>query len=371
MDSDIKAIEPELDAASEEVPALEVVEGDAQEVDRSIVSTENSGVLVPYEEPKPRYVEPEQPAYKNRALIAMVFALVGIVAGRLTMEPKETVRIVEKPTPAITNAEPPKAQDPVIVVVNPFRTLATTDEFDPWQPLNGGFPIPPKEVELAIAARSGYVAPPANLRGSGFAPSGPIEPWDPGIQGNLPNVGDGGATPLPHDPVAGGGNNPTGTKPPVGQAGGKDRYVAYNMNGPAPESGQKSLLSIAAGAGGTGRSFVHYGEDANVESHGVLLIVPAGQYEAVVKKIEALGGAEQEGNYEGDVIEQQSRIQGMFVTRLAKLNEKRKDLLVDFLEDAQPVKQVNEAIDQETRAVSATRLPGGITGKAVIRVLLK
>jgi hypothetical protein len=56
---------------------------------------------------------------------------------------------------------------------------------------------------------------------------------------------------------------------------------------------------------------------------------------------------------------------------LAKLKEKKKDLLVDFLDDAQPVKQINEAIDIETRAVSATRLAGGLAGKAVIRVQLK
>ena len=40
-------------------------------------------------------------------------------------------------------------------------------------------------------------------------------------------------------------------------------------------------------------------------------------------------------------------------------------------EAAQPVKQIIEAIDMESRAVSATRLPGGLSGKAVFRILLK
>lgn len=368
MDSDQEMLEPHID----DTPELEVIEGDVvdPEPDRSIVSTENAGVLVPYEEPKPRYVEPEQPAYKNRALIAAVFAIVGILAGRMTMAPKETVRVIEKPVtvPAVTNAP---VEEPVPVVANPFRELANTEEFDPWQPLNGGFPIPPKEVALAIAARSGNVFRPPNMSGTGFDATGPIEPFDPAqLPGGLPSV-TGDINPLPNTPLPGGGTATPGEGTKPSQPGGKERYVQIAMNGPAPEAGQKSLLSIASGAGGTGRSFVHYTEEGTVESHGVLLIIPAGQYEAALKKIEALGGAEQEGNYEGNVMEQQSRIQGMFVVRLAKLNEKRKDLLIDFLEDAQPVKQINEAIDFETRAVSATRLPGGISGKAVIRVLLK
>ncbi|HLO99844.1 MAG TPA: hypothetical protein VK171_14715, partial [Fimbriimonas sp.] len=271
-------LEPQVN----DTPELEVIEGDIVEPqpDRSIVSTENNGVLVAYEEPKPRYVEPEQPAYKNRALIAAVFAMVGILAGRMTMAPKETVRIVEKPIviPAATNAP---VEEPVLAVANPFRNLANTEEFDPWQPLNGGFPIPPKDVELAIAARSGNAFRPPNMSGTNFDASGPIEPFDPALlPGGLPSV-TGDLNPLPNTPVPGGGSTTKpneGTNPPP--VAGKERYVQIAMNGPAPEAGQKSLLSIAAGAGGTGRSFVHYTEDGTVEAHGVLLIVPAGQYEA-------------------------------------------------------------------------------------------
>lgn len=112
-------------------------------------------------------------------------------------------------------------------------------------------------------------------------------------------------------------------------------------------------------------------EDGSVEAQGVLVIIPASQFESVKSKIEALGGASVESNIEGNASSEQSRIQSVFTTRLAKLREKQKDLLVDFLEDAQPVKQIKEAIDLETRAVSATRLPSGLAGKVVIRVMLK
>ena len=53
------------------------------------------------------------------------------------------------------------------------------------------------------------------------------------------------------------------------------------------------------------------------------------------------------------------------------LAEQKEELLKDFEEAAQPVKQIIEAIDMESRAVSATRLPGGLSGKAVFRILLK
>ena len=112
-------------------------------------------------------------------------------------------------------------------------------------------------------------------------------------------------------------------------------------------------------------------EDGTIEAQGVLLIIPASKYELAKTKIEGLGGATIDANVDGIASGEQSKIQGQFSARLSKLRDKHKDLLVDFLDDAQPVKQIKEAIDFEARAVSATRLPAGLSGKTVIRVLLK
>jgi hypothetical protein len=373
--------EPMHDSDSNE-PILEVVEGDvaAPGAETAIVPNAFESVLAKYDENQPpKYVEPEAPAYKNRALIAAVCIVGGILAGRYTTQPKVETVVVNKDRPVLVANQNPAAPAPK--VDNAFRDLADLNAFDPWQPMNGGFPLPPKETQANIVSRSGAPStefrpsPPPRMRGD-------ITPMDPTeITGPLPDVNGKGIM-LPENPAPGGG---TVLKPKPGQDGhstvvaptpkdepaGKERYVAMSVNGPDPTQGQSSLVGLASSLGGSARTFSHMNEDGTVEAQGVLLIIPASKYEQAKSKIEALGGASIETNVEGNASGEQSKIQSMFVARLTKLKDKQKDLLVDFLDDAQPVKQVKEAIDLETRAVSATRLPGGLSGKVVIRVMLK
>ena len=371
MESDL---EPTHDLTKTE-PILEVVEGDAKEKesDRSIVPNAFESVLEKYEE-QPKYIETEAPVYKNRAFIGVICLIAGIAAGRLTMQPKIETRVITKEAPVVaaatnTPVEPPKVDDA-------FRELSSLAEFDPWEPMNGGFPLPPKSTQATIVGRSGGGVPSF----SGPAPSGlsgRITPLDPGdFAGTLPNIGGpaGATTNLPTEPVPGGA--PAGGNAKVvdgGQpiSGGKEHYVSISMNGPDPEKGQGSISGIASSFGGSARTFTHMAEDGTVEARGVLVIVPAAKFEEAKAKIEGLGGATIDTSYDGLASDRQSQIQAMFVSRLAKLRDRQKDLLVDFLDDAQPVKIINEAIDNESRAVSATRLPGGMSGKAVFRVILK
>jgi hypothetical protein len=369
--------EPMHDSDSPE-PILEVVQGDCAhpKAETSIVPNAFETVLAQYEESQtPKFVEPEVPAYKNRAFIAAICIVGGIIAGRLTTQPTVQTKFVDKDRPVLVANQNPASGAPK--VNNAFRELSELSEFDPWQPMNGGFPLPPKETQANIVSRSGTpstafnpATPPA-MRGS-------ISPMDPSeIGGPLPNIGGTGIT-MPINPTPG-GKTPT-TKPGadghaqiVGNAepAGKERYVAMSLTGTDPAQGQSSLSSMASSFGGASKMFSHMNEDGSLDSQGILLIIPASKYDQAKSKIEGLGGASMEANIEGNASEEQSKIQGIFIGRLAKLREKLKDLLVDFLDDAQPVKQVKEAIDAESRAVSATHLTGSMTGKVVIRVMLK
>ena len=360
-------------------PILTVVEGEStDQAETAIVPNAFETVLAKYDENHaPKYVEPEAPAYKNRAFIAAICIVGGIIAGRLTTQPRVETRIVNKDRERpilITDQTPTTKPAPVN---NAFRDLADLKEFDPWQPMNGGFPLPPKATQANIVSRSGSNAnfnpAPPSLRGS-------IEPMNPNeVFGPLPKTGGPGIA-LPENPDPA-GKTPTKTSPESGtavvvgktnvDANAKERYVSMLVSGPEPTQGQSSIASIASSVGGSTRNFSHMAEDGTVESQGILVIIPAAKFEVVKTKIEALGGASVESNIEGNASSEQTRIQGMFITRLAKLREKQKDLLVDFLEDAQPVKQIKEAIDLETRAVSATRLPGALAGKVVFRIMLK
>ncbi len=372
--------EPMHDSDSNE-PILEIIEGDvsAPTAETSIVPNAFESVIAKYDENQPpKYVEPEAPAYKNRALIAAVCIVGGILAGRYTTQPKVETVVVNKDRPVLVANQNPTAPAPK--VDNAFRDLNDLKDFDPWQPMNGGFPLPPKETQANIVSRSG--APSTEFRPT--APPrmrGDITPMDPTeVAGPLPDVNGKGIM-LPENPVPGGGTTP---KPKPGQDGhspvapapkdepaGKERYVAMSVTGPDPIQGQSSLVGLASSLGGSARTFSHMKDDGTAEAQGVLLIIPASKYEQAKSKIEALGGASIETDVEGNASSEQSKIQSIFIARLTKLKDKLKDLLVDYLEDATSVKQAKEAIDLETRAVSATRLPGNLSGKVVIRVMLK
>lgn len=365
MESDL---EPTPDFHESE-PKLEIVEGDAQEAssNTAIIPNAFESVLEKAEQER-NPVDREDPPYKNRALIGVACLVVGIFAGRLTTQPKVETKYIEKEVPVVQKetTTAPTAAPVVPKVDKAFRELNDVNEFDPWEPMNGGFPMPPKDTQASIVGRSGTnfsQQVPPSLQGN-------ITPVDPGeISGPLPAAnGAGTSNPLPQNPQPGG-------KPTEGTGSAKisapERYISIAMNGPEPTKGQASVAAIASALGGSSRTFTHMNEDATLDSQGILIIVPSTKLDEAKQKIEALGGATVDGSVEGNVADQQSRIQAAFVTRLAKLRAKQKDLLVDFLDDAPIVKQFNEAIDFETRAVSATRLPGNLAGKSVIRVLLK
>lgn len=352
-------------------PILEIVDGDvaAPQADTSIVPNAFESILARVDEDQPpKYVEPEAPAYKNRAFIAAICIVGGILAGRFTAQPAVEKVIVNKDRPVIMASQTPKSEVPK--VDNAFRELADLKDFDPWQPMNGGFPLPPKSTQANIVSRSGAPStafspsPPPTMTGS----ITPVNPED--ITGPLPNVGGPGIA-MPSNPVPGGSTPETNQQTPKAEPAGKERYVAMTVTGAEPSQGQSSLVSMANSLGGTANKFSHMNEDGTVEAQGVLIIIPASKYEQAKSKIEGLGGASIDSMNEGNASGEQSKIQGIFIARLTKLREKQKDLLVDFLDDAQPVKLIKEAIDMEVRAVSATRLPGGLTGKVVFRIMLK
>ena len=303
--------EPMHDSDATE-PILTVVDGDeagrelAVPTETAIVPDAFETVLAKYDENQPpKYVEPEAPAYKNRAFIAAICIIGGIVAGRLTTQPKVETRIVTKDRPVLVASENSSVKAPQLN--NAFRDLADLKEFDPWQPMNGGFPLPPKSTQANIVSRSSssnanFSPAPPSLRGS-------IEPMNPNeVFGPLPKTGAPGIA-LPTNPEPG-GKTPAKTSTDGGKtsvvganksdAVGKERYVSMSVSGPEPSQGQASIAGIASAVGGSTRKFSHMNEDGSVEAQGVLVIIPASQFEAVKTKIEALGGASVESNIEGN-----------------------------------------------------------------------
>lgn len=357
---------------------LELVEGNALASteaepiapERAIIPDAFEQVLARVREEEELYpAAPAEPVYKNRVLIGVACLLGGLLLGKLTTEPKIIEKIVEKTVPGVA-----KTEQPLVAVANPFRKFSTTKEFDPWQPLNGGLPLPPPETQARIIDRGAmaesfggadFSSRPPSLRGS---VGGDVGIFDPG----LPATNGAPGLPAPNEKFPGeqvGKTQPEGTGKPAPAAQVASQTFIFSVGGPEPSAGQNRALGIAGANGGTGRSFTHMNEEGSIEAQGVLLIVPSSATAKVKEAIEALGGASVTSSMDG--ADHQGAISGQFNSRLKQLRDKRAELLKDFEESAPSVKQITEAIDQESRAVSATRLPGGLANKSVFLILLR
>lgn len=310
-----------------------------------------------------------EPFYKNRAFIAAICVIGGVTLGKLTTETKVVEKVVE-PKQSLTAIK--SETDPKNLI---FRNLRSVSEFDPWDPMNGGFPLPPQVTQARLI--ESYTAPipseervastiPKPLPG-GFNATGDIIPIDPGV--SLPPINGDRFPRLPKTgPQAGDGTSiQSGSNVPLSS----EKYVSMVGTSTDPEQAVNKVLGFANASGGYGRTFAHMTEEGSVESYGAILVIPASKFESVKTQILGAGEVKIDGTLAGDPKEHQGAIQGIFNARLARLRDRRKELLVDFLEDAQPVKLINDAIDQESRALQATRLSGKTSGKVAIRIMFK
>ncbi len=276
----------------------------------------------------------------------------------------------------------------------PVRNLKTLDEWDALDPFAGGFPLPPSDWTPPLLALNPPIpapvaplasgdagsAPPRALGGDGFAPersAGRMRP--PSLTGPMavlppmsPGVVPGGVVPegqTPADPKA--TNDPTAgpAATPVPPAGAQ--LVLGTLTGVDLEAGQRSVAALAARHAGAARTFTHMDADGNVEAQGVVLLVAPSDVPKVVAEIKRLGDFSVEDESRGSKASRQSKLSGTLSARLSLLRRKREELLVQFLEDADPVKNIEAAIDKEARAVGAVRLTGAADRLAAIRVLLK
>jgi hypothetical protein len=311
----------------------------------------------------------QEPFFKNRAFIAAICVIAGVTIGKLTTDTK----VVEKPIQPPQKIVLSKVEsDPKNLI---FRNLRSVAEFDPWNPMNGGFPLPPQETQARLI--ESYTAPPPSGErvvttmpkpiSGGFNQSGDIVPIDPGV--SLPPIGGDRFPRLPNSGSQ--TTNPQVSSQDTGVPLSSEKYVSMIGSSTDPEQSATKVITFANSSGGTGRLFAHMTEEGSVESYGALLLIPASKFEAIKSQILGLGDVKIDGTIPGDPKDHQATIQGVFNARLTRLRDKRKELLVDFLEDAQPVKLINDAIDQESRALQATRLSGKTRGKVAIRIMFK
>lgn len=319
----------------------------------------------------------EERWYLNRAFIAAACIFAGVLIGKFVQDrpvrptiaaaiqyqsDKDDIGVIPSAKPE-DNGE---VQEPLVKI--PFRKLASAEDFDPLDPLKGGFPIPPKKVEEKLVSGGQVrVIPPADLRN---LPGPMLEP----LEGELP----------PFDPTSGetqassasgpgkGLPNPSGGANPETVAVELDLpYAVGGASVPSADGVVGRLSAIASSNGGKARTFDHMGVGGGVDGKAVLLVVPIEKYSKAESAVRGIPGVslDQSGRLkEGP---RQTRLSAAFKTRLEDLQQKRKELLVDFLEASPVVKDIDVAIVAEARAVSSSRLGGEAGRQGAILVIIR
>jgi len=330
----------------------------------------------PYDPYRPEETTEER-WYLNRAFIAALCIFAGVLIGKFVqdrpVQPAIAAALQYQSDKDSTNEDPiPRSEsgtepaEPLVKI--PFRKLAAVEDFDPLNPLKGGFPIPPKKVEEKLVSGGQVrVIPPADLRN---LPGPMLEP----LEGELP----------PFDPTSGdtqpaGPSGPgKGLPNPNGQGTAESVAVELDLPfavGGAAVASADSVISrlngIAAANGGKARTFDHMGVGGGVEGKAILLVVPIEKYAKAESAVRRVSGVSLDQSGRLSEGSRQSRLSAAFKTRLEELQQKRKELLVDFLEDSPVVKDIDVAIVAEARAVSASRLGGEAARQGAILVIVR
>ena len=355
--------------------------------------------MTPVADPTPERGEPERERGGDREgfapspfVIGGITLAIGVLAGYLLFGQKPGARTTPQASYATDApaATPPRLGD---LAVNRLPSL---DAWDPFDPFATGYPVPPDDYipplvppgppvpAVPPVPETAPVAPGgAPDSGGGFAPMGP-----PAITGDVPRLPPmtipgfppGGGPPevevTPTDPNAKPGSSPdvTATPPKTPQEApfdGKVRYVAVEIQGVDPKRAKSAVAAVASKYKGASRTFTHYGADAIPDAEGVVVLVPMASADKALADIRKLGAASLDEDLTGSPAERAGKMRALFSKRLGELRKRRDELLVQFLPEAEPIKDLDAAIAAEARAIAAVRLTGAADRLAAIRVLLR
>ena len=330
--------------------------------------------------PEPGYADPlDGRGGIANVIVPTVTGAIGLLAGYLIWGTREA------PKPVATNTgtalyAPDANEAPARLGTLAARNLPTLDEWDALDPFDGGFPLPPDDWAAPLLALNPPIpavpqvasaAPlPGDRPGGGGSPfvDTPMPPSLGRDIGPLPPMRVPGEL-LPTNPPV--GTTPDGTVPPAQAAETAPALITATLNGVNERAAASTISALGGKYGGAARTFTHMTPEGEVEAEGVLLLVAPSDASKAVADIRKLGALGNEDRSEGSAKSRQSRLSAPFVSRLASLRKRREELLVQFLEDADPIKQIDGAINQEAKALSAVRLSGAADRLTAIRIFLK
>lgn len=212
--------------------------------------------------------------------------------------------------------------------------------------------MPPVEPTTAPTVPTGPSAP------AGATPPAPATRPGPAMGGTLP-----------FGPPPTGGNAPLKVDVPDASIRTQEvqlsRLNVYTSEGSAARD---EILAFAKSKGGQVRTFVDYGNAEQVPSDGLLVMLSDKEADALVQYVMSKNANVAEQRYRTAPAARQARIQDEAQSALFALKAKRQKLLVRFLEDAGPVKQVEEDIAIAEAAIQRLRIPEEQQSLAAVKV---
>lgn len=241
----------------------------------------------------------------------------------------------------------------------------------PLNPFGGNaFVLPKLPVPRGGGAPfSGMILPRRLPAVTGFAPPSPNAPT-----GRMPGPGASDsylsqlmAKGLPKPPPALKAPISKGAAPTKG-TGGKSTLVSVSQLTNDHQGAADDLIAYVKKLGGKAQPVSETGDDGKAEVRGVLATVPEKAVPDLLKHVASAGAVVEKQTWSGTSAERKAKLTEDAEARIASLKKLREALLVTYLEDAQPVKDVDEEIAKASKTIEQVQADKADEKMAVVRI---
>lgn len=134
---------------------------------------------------------------------------------------------------------------------------------------------------------------------------------------------------------------------------------------------QGRMSTFARDAGGSSRPFVDYRAGQPQQSRGLLVVVPNDRLEEAFLEIVRVGSIAARDSWRGTAAGRRTRLAGDLLDQRDVLEKRRQELLVRWLEDAEPVRRVDEELAEVRRSLAEVELSRDTDAQAVIKITFR
>lgn len=158
----------------------------------------------------------------------------------------------------------------------------------------------------------------------------------------------------------------TPTKPAVAE--GQVRLVSVSRIAPDRAGAADNLTEVVKGFGGKVQVLTEQGSDRKPQVKGLLAFVPEKSAPDLLKELSSDGNYVEQFSWTGTPSARRARLVEDANARIASLKKLRTVLLVTYLEDAEPVKDVDEEIAKANKSIGELSTDEATDNMTIVRV---